>query len=42
MAGEFGDLCHGRVSPDDDLVLRVAVSAHQLIGTLGPGEVADL
>ncbi len=42
VSGELGHLCEGWVSPDDDLVLGVAVGADQLVGTLGPRQVAHL
>lgn len=42
MACETRDLRHGGVFPDYDLVLAITMSRNDLIGVLGPGEVADL
>ena len=42
MTSELGNLGQGRISPDDDLILGVAMSAHKLIGTLRPSQVAYL
>lgn len=42
MTGELRHLCQRRVLPYDDVVLRITMSAHQLVGTLRPGEVAHL
>lgn len=35
-------LLHGRVLPNDDLVLRIAVGTYQLIEVLGEEEIAHL
>ena len=42
MSREFGDLHEGRVAPDDDLVLGVAVRGDELAGAFAPGQVTDL
>ena len=42
MSGEFDDLLHGGVLPDEDLVLAVAVGADQLTRVLGPGQITHL
>ena len=42
VAREAHDLRHAGVLPHDNLVLRVAVRADDLVGVLGPGQVADL
>jgi len=42
MAVEFGDLGHGRVAPEGDLVLRKAVRAHDLLVVLAPDQRAHL
>lgn len=42
VSGEFGQLGHHWVLPDEDLILRVAVGGDELVGVFGPGEVADL
>ena len=42
VSSESGHLSQRRVAPDDDLVLGVAVSADQLVGTLGPRQVTHL
>lgn len=42
VAGERGDLGHGRVAPQDDLVQAVTVRAHDLVHRPGPHEVAHL
>ena len=42
MPHQLGDLGQRGVAPDDDLVLGVAVGADQLVGPLGPGQVAHL
>lgn len=42
VAREADDLCHARILPHHDLILGVAVRAHDLVGVLGPREVANL
>lgn len=42
VSGEFGQLGHHRILPDEDLILRVAVSGDELVGVFGPGEIAHL
>ena len=42
VPGERGELCQGGVPPYDDLILTVAVRAHQLVHVLRPHQVADL
>ena len=42
MSCESSNLSEGRVAPDNDLVLRVAVSADHPIGTPRPGQVTHL
>ena len=39
---QLGHLSEGGIAPDDYLVLRVAMSTYQLIGTLGPCQVTHL
>lgn len=42
MTSQFGQLRERGVVPDQDLVLGVAVRAHQLIAMLRPGQIAHL
>ena len=42
MSCESSNLSEGRVAPDNDLVLRVTVSADHLVGTPRPGQVTHL
>jgi len=42
VAGELGDLGHGRVLPDADLILAEAVGRDQLFPVVGPLERANL
>ncbi len=42
VSGQFGQLTQRGVLPDEDLVLRVPVGAHQLVAVRRPGQVADL
>ena len=42
VAGELGELGHGRILPDEYLILRVAVRGDELVRVLRPGEVAHL
>lgn len=42
VPGEFGYLGQAGIFPDEDLVLRVSVSAHELGTVLAPREIADL
>lgn len=42
MAGQGGHFLHGRVLPDDDLVQRIPMSAHNLVGGLREHQITDL
>jgi len=42
MAREGGKLLHGRIFPDDDLVLGEAVRAHKLVCRFRPSKIAHL
>ena len=42
MSGETGHLREGGIAPQDNVVLRVSVSADYLIGAARPGQVAHL
>ena len=42
VARERGNLLHGRVAPDVDLVLAVAVRRHEFIDVLSEHQIADL
>ena len=42
VAGQGGQLRHAGLLPHDDLILAVAVGAHDLVDVLGPCQVADL
>ena len=42
MPGESSHLGERRVAPENDLVLRVTVSADHLVGTSRPGQVTHL
>ena len=42
MSCECGNLRHGGVAPDDDLVLRVPVRRHQLVDVFRPAEITYL
>eukprot|EP00166_Cyanidium_caldarium_P006324 ctg_900.g375 len=42
MSGERGHLAHARIPPQNDLILRVPVRAHQLVQRLAPRQIAHL
>lgn len=42
VSSQSGQLAHGRVLPDNDLILAIPVGAHNLIHVLAPQKIADL
>lgn len=42
MPGQCGHLLKRRIFPNYDLVVRIAVGAHQLFGVFGKHQIADL
>ncbi|RNA28621.1 hypothetical protein BpHYR1_008630 [Brachionus plicatilis] len=42
VTSQLGQLTHARILPDQYLILRVAMSADQLVGVFRPGQIAHL